>query len=84
VTAPSIISDAEARGIARHPPSTPKSPRGIFAETGEITERMVRCAESRLGGGPPHELEADHEARPFYTYIANHGERGPQDGWGER
>lgn len=81
MSGPSIISDAQAREIARkvvdRARAADNSPVRLLAETGEISERFAGLGRNidLLAGGTsliPNEL---------WAYVAHHGERPAQPGW---
>jgi hypothetical protein len=92
VTSPSLLSDAQAREIARSIEYAEGSPLGRLVATGEITEGLLRLANWCASMSSPrrapgeHTNSLDRRRRLFdlYGYVAFHGERPAQDGWGER
>ncbi len=79
MTAPSIISDQEAREIAASIGGAEGSPIQRLAATGEILEGFAGLARNRSllkPGAYPSLIPA-----AIWAYVAHHGERGPQPNW---
>lgn len=79
MTSPSLLSDAQAREVARD-----RMRREPFVGTGEIDADFYRWAKANQAYQRAHPGDISGSLYDLAAYVAFHGERGPVESWSER